>query len=229
VVVPDHKSTRRSTRRRSGRGIAFTVLSLAVGLVVVSPVATVEARSSEGTVIASAGVPVVPTLRSARVSQNRALKYLKTHQYTKANTALRNLRIKVVKAHRIGMAPLGPIRVLAVLAYEHRVAVSLLPPFNRLTRPGVIHALQTTLSSTFAVRTAMLRRVVALPQEEGPGADYDDGMADALPFYSAEVKQYTAAHSTFRLTAQARAALTKDLARVRATAQLVSRRFGGGE
>lgn len=250
MLVPDHKSTRGCTRRRLGRGTAVTVLSLAVGLGVVSPVAasaadrTTTARpatdrvarseaavavpSSEGTVIGSAQTartPFAPTIRAARADLTTAQTYLKNHQYTKANTALRTLRVKLANVDR---ARNGPARVIWVLNLEHRVAMSLLPPFNGLTSSSVINALQTTLSTTFANRTARLKAVVALPQE-GAGGDYDDGMADTLTLYSAEVSAYTAARSQFRLTAQASTALTKDLAQVRATSLQVTTRFGGGE
>jgi hypothetical protein len=153
--------------------------------------------------------------------------YLTNHQYTWAITALGSLRAKLAATHQLGMAHMGPAKVVAVFGLEHQAAMKLLPAFNGLTTSTVVDALQTTLSSTFTNRTAMLTKVIAVPQE-GP-LDYDDALADTLPIYGAEVNAYMSALTQFRLNAQARTALTQDLAQLRATRQQFTRRFGGGE
>jgi hypothetical protein len=230
VGVPVDKSTRRPTRRRPWRGTAVLFLSVAVGVSLVAPVAASAADRTPalGPVTASA-VPAAPNalIASARASQKNALRYLETRQYTKAMTALRTLRIKMAAAHRAGLHPTTPNRVIAVLGLEHQVAMGLLHPFRGLTNRSVINVLQTTLSNTLANRAAMLKAVIALPQEEA--SDYEDGMADTLPIYSTEVKAYRVARNRYRLAPQARTALTRDQARVISTAQLVATAFGGGE
>jgi len=123
---------------------------------------------------------------------------------------------------------MGPMRVLTVFTFEHRVVMQLLPAFNGLTRSDAISAVQATLTTTLANRAAMLSAVVALPQEE-EGPDYDDGLVDTLPIYGAEVNAYNTALNQFQLIPQSRSALTRDLAQIRATRRQFTARFGGGE
>jgi hypothetical protein len=230
-----------------------TALSLAVGVGAVGPVAAsaadrtakgrpgaggvpaceaaVAAPHSKNTAIGGAPAaqsPVIASIRTAQAGLATALTYFKNHQYPQAIMALAALRMQLAKAHQAGMSPMRPAGVIPVLNLEHMVAMRLLPPFNGLTRSSVVNALQTTLSSTFANRIAMLNAVIALPCQ-GVGGDYDDGMADTLGIYAAEVKAYTAAPGQFRLTAQSSTALSGDLTQVRATRTQVDRRFGGGE
>jgi hypothetical protein len=149
------------------------------------------------------------------------------HQNDEAVNGAPILRARFAEVHKLGMAHMGRVKVVAVLGLEHRAAMQLLPAFNGLTSNAVLNALQTTLSTTFANRTAMLNKVIAVPQEGS--ADYDDALADKLPIYGAEVKACLAALSQFRLTTQTRTALNNDLVRARATRQQFTKRFGGGE
>ena len=232
MPVPDHTSTR--TRRRLARGVAVTVLSLALGLAVLSPVAagaadrTTTARPVTARAAASAPSKAFTTaIRSARASLTAAVVYLQDDHPNYAIGALRTFRTRLATVHQLGMTNMGPVKVVAVLGLEHQVAMKLLPPFNGLKSSTVVTALQTTLTTTFAKRTAMLKKVIAVPAE-GP-IDYTDALADTLPIYGAEVRAYTSALKSFTLTPQAKTALTKDLALVKATRQQFTRAFGGGE
>jgi hypothetical protein len=171
--------------------------------------------------------PFTASIRGARTSLTTAVVYLTNHQNTWAIMALNTLRVRLAELHQLGMAHIGPVKVVKVLGLEHQVAMKLLPPFNGLTNPAVVNALQTTLSTTFANRTAMLTKVIAVP-EEGP-VDYGDALADTLPIYGAEVRVYAAAVGQFQLTAPAWTALNADLVQVRATRQQFTKAFGGGE
>ena len=153
--------------------------------------------------------------------------YLTNHQSNFAITALRNLNTQLATVHQLGTTHMGPVKAVKALGLEHDIAMKLLPFFNGLTNASLTNALQTTLTTTFANRTAMLNKIIALPAE-GP-VDYDDALADKLPLYAAEVTKYKAALSQFQLSAQARTALTNDLALVKATRQKYTARFGGGE
>jgi hypothetical protein len=290
MLVPGHVSTR--ARRRFGRGIAITVLSLVVGLGVVSPLAAGAADSATTTgptqddaaatapsatteppstteppattepdvtteppvateppattepplpatappaaAAPDAGVtaqavptPFTTAMRAARTALTTAVVYLTNRQNNFATTALTDLRAKLAQAHQLGMAHIGPLKVVEIFRFEHQIAMKLLPFFNGWTNGTVVTALQTTLSTTFANRTAMLTKVIAVPPE-GP-LDYDDALTDTLPIYTAEVKAYQAALAGFQLTAQARTALTHDLDLVLATRKQFTQRFGGGE
>jgi hypothetical protein len=211
---------------------AVTAFSLAVGLTFASPVAAGSVTSPERVHAIGARVTTTPfnaKILSARAGMNTALRYLTQHQHPSAITALRTLRVRIANVHQATMTLMGPGRVLSMLNLEHQIATKLLPHFNGLTSSTVVNALQTTLTTTFTDRTALLNKVIALPQDEGVGAEYDDSEADTLPIYDAEVTAYTAALRQFRLTAQGRTALTTDLAKVRATRVKFNRRFGGGE
>jgi hypothetical protein len=230
MLLPDHKSTR--TRRRLGRGIAVTSLSLATGLAVVSPAAasttrtTTELPASEAAA-AAAATPFNTAIAKARADLSAAVVYLTNHQYVLATTALRTFRTSLATVHQLGMTNMGPVKAVATLRLEHRVAMQLLPPFNGLTNAPALTALQTTLTTTFTYRTAMLNKIIAQP-EEGP-IDWGDAMADTVPIYLAELTAYASALNKFQLTDPARTALTADLAKVRATRQQVIARVGGGE
>jgi hypothetical protein len=221
---------------RPGSVIAASLaMSLAVALTFLSP----GAVAAVGTVTRPEGrheirgqvatTPFNAKILSARAGMTTALRYLTQHQHPAAITALRTLRARIANAHQATMTLMGPGRVLSMLNLEHQLATKLLPPFNGLTSSTVVNALQTTLTTTFADRTALLNKVVALPQDEGAGATYDDSEADTLPIYDAEVNAYTAALAQSRLTAQGRTALVMDLAKVRITRLQFARRFGGGE
>ena len=286
MLVPNHVRTR--ARRRFGRGIAVTVLSLVVGLGVVSPLAagaadpttttgpaqdetagiappattvppstterpatiappatTVPPATAEppalpapaappataapdtGVTAQAAPTPFATAMRAARTALTTAVVYLTNHQNNFATTALADLRVKLAQAHQLGMAHIGPLKVVEIFRFEHQIAMKLLPFFNGWTNGTVVTALQTTLSTTFANRTAMLTKVIAVPPE-GP-LDYDDALTDNLPIYTAEVKAYQAALAGFQLTAPAWTALNADLVQVSATRQQFTKAFGGGE
>jgi hypothetical protein len=165
-------------------------------------------------------------MREARTALTTAVVYLTNRQNNFAITALADLRVKLAQAHQLGMAHMGPLKVVEIFRLEHQIAMKLVPFFNGSNGP-VVTALQTTLSITFANRTAMLTKVIAVPPE-GP-LDYGDALTDTLPIYTAEVKAYKAALAGFQLTAQARTALGHDLELVLATRQQFTRAFGGGE
>jgi uncharacterized protein YaaQ len=167
------------------------------------------------------------TTGTAKAGLTTAVTQLENHQYPQAITTLGTLRVDLANVHRAGMTRKTPAGVMAVFNLEHKVATSLLPPFDGLTRSDVVDALQTTLTTTFANRTAMLTAVARLPTDGGP--DYDDGLSDTLAIYRAEVTAYTKALSQFQLTAPARPALTADLTTVKATNAQFNKRFGGGE
>ena len=173
--------------------------------------------------------PYNQKILNAKASMNTALKYLTARQYPQATTALSTLRVRLGTAHQSAMTLMGPGRTLTIFNLEHQIAMKLLPFFHAQTRSSVVNALQTTLTTTFADRTALLTKVAALPQDEGVGGDYDDGESDTLPIYTAEVTAYTRALSQYQLSAQGRTAVTKDLATVRATRTQFTQRFGGGE
>jgi hypothetical protein len=210
----------------------MVVMSFVAGVGVVSPVPIGAVSSSEGAQIASARVATTPfnaKILSARAAMTTALTHLTNHRYPEAVAALRTLRLQMANAHAATMTLMGPGRVLSMLNLEHQVAMRLLAPINALTDSTVANALQTRLWNTFAQRTWLLNKVIALPQDEGVGADYDDSESDTLPIYTAEVDAYVAALGQFQLTAEARTALTQDLAKVRATRTQFTGRFGGGE
>jgi hypothetical protein len=220
------------TRRLLQRRRAIAASSLVVGVTLVAAGAAGAATLPEAAHEVRAQVATTPfnaKIISARAGMTTALRYLTRHQDPAAITALRTLRVRIAKAHQATMTLMGPGRVLSMLNLEHQLATKLLPPFNGLTSSPIANALQATLTITFADRTALLNKVIALPQDEGLGGNYDDSEADTLPTYDAEVNAYTAALRQFRLTAQGRTALAKDLAKVRATRVQFIGRFGGGE
>jgi hypothetical protein len=202
-----------------GRRTAVALLTLAIGVGAFAPAASGEAVAPP---------PVGPVINAAKATLSTALMQLRQGQYPDARTSLSMLRTQLTDAHNLGMSPLRPGRAIPVLDLEHEVLLALLPPFNGLTRTGVVSSLQSTLWTALANRTVMLKAIVALP-EEGAGGSFDDDMADTLPEYGAEVQRYTAALGQFQLTAAARDGLTKDLTRIRANQKLVRQRFGGGE
>ena len=230
-------------------------LSLAVGLTVVS-IATAQAADPEedGTPLPGS---VATTISRANTSLTKAVTRLQHRRKPiSAVRSLAALRTDVSKAHKAGMAqigrppadpesddPPGPVSVVAVLNFEHQVAVRLLPAFNGLRRRKVVLGLRNTLSTTFTYRNRMLNAVIALPPE-GAGADYADGMADTIGIYATEVNLYTAALNqwveatlpvqpapmgTYRLTPAGHSALQIALVRVGNTRTKFDTAFGGGE
>jgi hypothetical protein len=233
-------------RRRTGRAAA-TVLSTVVALSVVSAAASDAAGAGTAervvdTRVQQSAAPSLPvSLRNARAALTAAQTRLQARQYTQALASLRTLRLNLGRAHTAGLAqigappadpesdePPGPGAVTSVLNVEHRAAVGLLPAFNGLNRADVIRALRTTLTTTFTNRDRMLNRVIRLPAE-GAGADYADGMADTVPAFTNEVKQYSTALTQSRLSPAGRLALRALLTKVTATEARVNRAFGGGE
>ncbi len=199
-----------------------------------APPATTAPAAPPATAAPDAGVtaqaaptPFAMAMRAARTALTTAVVYLTNRQNNFATTALADLRVKLAQAHQLGMAHMGPLKVVEIFRLEHQIAMKLFPFFNGMTNGTVVTALQTTLSTTFANRTAMLTKVIAVPPE-GP-LDYGDALTDTLPIYTAEVEAYEAALAGFQLTAQARTALGHDLELVLATRQQFTRAFGGGE
>jgi hypothetical protein len=202
--------------------------------------------SAEGVTRDVGSMAVVPPsvstpIRRAGTALNNAMGHISTHHYGKAVASLRTLRRQVSKAHAAGVAqigkppsdpesddPPGPPSVLAVLGLEHRVAMKLVPRFDRMTNRSVVDALRSALWLTHYRRDNMLDAVIALP-DEGEGSLYSDGMADTVGLYAQEVTQLTTAVNTYRLTPRGETGVRRGLTRARATKTKVDRAFGGGE
>jgi hypothetical protein len=230
------RSQSTSVRRRATRGLAGAALSIALALGLLSPSAAGATDRTNPSVQITTNVaaqtattPFNAKILSARAGLTTAVAHLARHWDAAAVTALRDLRVRLSKAHLMTMSLMGPGRVLSMLNIEHQVAMELLPPFNGLTRSTVLTAVQAALQTSLAERTWLLNKVVALPQDEGVGSEYDDGEADTLPLYTTEETAYASALGQYRLTVQGKTALTKDLGQVHATAAQFTRRFGGGE
>ena len=238
------------TLRHPGAGYVRAALLVLVVAVAIASAATVR----PGEAAAASRAPLAETaetesqlaaakpspLQRARAALDAAERRLNRHRYIWALASLKTLRYNLALAHKAAVAkigkpptdpesdePPGPPAVIALANLEHRVTMKLVPPFNGLTRNSVIDPLRYTLRRTHELRDAMLNKVIALPAEKGE--DYDDGMADTLGLYKAEVNLVTTALDHYRLNASGRAGLTKALDRVRATRTKVNRRWGGGE
>jgi hypothetical protein len=184
---------------------------------------------------------VATPIERAKMALANAEDQLAHHRYGKAIDSLGKLRHNVVKANeaakdQIGLPPTdpesddppGPPSVFAALRLDHRVTMHLVPYYDGLKRTDVVRPLNYTLKRTHGRRDSMLDAVIALPAE-GARSDYDDGMADTLGTYTAEVKLITGALQNADLIDGAHTGLTKALARVQATKKKVNKVWGGGE
>jgi hypothetical protein len=181
---------------------------------------------------------VARPIRRARRALANAIYYRLHRNFSNAAISLANLRLYVTRAHTAATAtigappadpesddPPGPVSVVAVLALDHAVVVRGAPLFEGLTtRIG----LGKTLSTAQILRATMLNAIVSL-DPDGDGADYEDGMADTVPSYTAEVNAVAAVLSTNSLTTAGRTVLRRVLTRSRQARVIVTAAFGGGE
>lgn len=222
---------------------ALLCLVVVVGLVSAATVRPGDAAAASQATVAETGYELAVSttpLQRARAALDAAQARLTRHRYTRALASLKTLRYNLWRAHNAAVAkigkpptdpesdePPGPPAVIAVANLEHRVTMVLVPFFNGLKKNWVIDPLRYTLRRTHVLRDAMLDKVIALPAAKGE--DYDDDMSDTVPAYKAEVTLVTTALTQYQLNASGRYALTKALARVRATYEKVNARWGGGE
>ncbi len=163
--------------------------------------------------------------------------------HNRRSVALRSLRAvvkNVRRTHSIGMrqmhvapvgeeeTPPGPDSVVAILGMEQQAITRLTRFFDDLRRPRVIARLRTATTVAYNKRARMLNAVARL-DPEGAGADYSDGMADTVGAYAQEVSAVRNARKYGRLTAAARAALSRAVRRSQAARAVVNAAFGGGE
>ena len=192
---------------------------------------------------ASAALPksVSAPIKAADTALANATAQLALDHPVRANAALLVVNSQVQLANTAAMAQIGkpptdpesddipgPPAVFAVLSLEHRVATAVVPLFDDQARPRVVDNLLLTLLVAHRRRNMLLDKVIALPAE-GDFDSYSDTIADKLAIYTQEVKQVTAALSTYTLTPAARTGLNTALARVTATKKKVDKAFGGGE
>ena len=185
------------------------------------------APSAVAVVAAVALTPFETALKNSRSALAQAEVYLTNHQYDWAGQSLSSLRASLNRAHALGMAHIGPVKVAEIFRFEHRIVMRLLPFYDGLTDATTLASLQSTLMTTFADRVAMMDKVAAA-DPEGP-FDYTDGLADTVPLYNSAAKAYRAAVAQFQLTPEARTALIACRARVLAFQARFTAKFGGGE
>jgi hypothetical protein len=226
-------------------GLATTV---ALGIGVMPADATLAPVKSTSTVVRAAppargAVPesVTTPVARAHTSLARAIVQIRAHHPARAATWLDRLRHQVIAANvaaknQIGRPPIdpesddapGPPAVMSALRLDHQVTTSVVGLFDGRKNATVMLAQRRVLYATLVRRDTLLDAVIALPAE-GEGADYADGLADTLGWYTAEVNSLRTGLATFRLSAAGRLGLSNSLTRVTATKAKVDLAFGGGE
>lgn len=186
------------------------------------------------------GSRVAAAVRRTQSALERTEAHVDDRELGKAIVSLGAVRANVARAHRAaarqmkakvdeeaeGATPVDS--VTAVLSLEQATSEGVAGLFDSVSSRNVIGALNLTLATTHAYRDRLLSSVTGLDHEES-GADYADGMADTLEGYSDEVANLTETLQDDRLSPAGRAALERALARVKATAAMVEKAFGGGE
>ena len=198
------------------------------------------AGTSDPSVRSKATIAWKPAVTRANAALSKTMKNLQHHQYHKAVVHLRVLGHQTRIAHTgatalIGRPPTDPesdelpgvAAVQRVAALEHGISVTLLPPFQTLTRADVVRHLGKKLNLAVTRRDVMLAKVIAL--KPGAREDYADGLADTLPGYDKELTAIAAALAGDHLTRVGRNAITKAQRVVTATQAEMERVFGGGE
>lgn len=225
------------TRRQHRISGSIAGLGIAVALTLAPGMDTATAAGTA----APAASSYKTQITQANTAVDRAIRKIRSHQYSGARKDLAAARGHIKKANTGAMALIGkpptdpesddlpgPPAVLAALRLDNRVVTRVVPLFNGMTRPLVLDALRSTVGVTQNLRTTVLNRVTALPAE-GDGDDYADGMADTLPMYSSEVAVISHALETFSLSPSGKAGLTAALRRARDAEAKMNAAYGGGE
>lgn len=221
------------------------LLVLGIGAMGARPVDAPAATAANGCGAQEEDSVPIPTsvcapLTRAKAALNAAVTQVQRHRFWKARRSLRKVRTNLPQAHKAAMSligapptdpesddPPGPVSVIAVLGFEHRITMKVVPLFDGMRRHRVVGAFRYTLWVTHRKRDRMLDAVIEANTEEE--SDYSDEMADTLPSYGKEVKLLTRGLDQYRLTSYGRAGLKHALTRVRATKAKVDAAFGGGE
>jgi hypothetical protein len=122
----------------------------------------------------------------------------------------------------------GPDAAIAVLNLHQGTIIRLSGLFDTLLWPRVITKLNRAMTVSHNQRMRVVNAVVGL-DPEGAGADYADGMADAVDGYGDEVSAISEALSDDHLTKTSRAALSAARAHAISAQTKVTAAFGGGE